>query len=109
VLVPLQLSHLGAGAIAIGCALVAAGALEATVSPFSGRLADRRGRHYALSISLATSALGAALLPWPNEAVLLGVVAVLASAAFGLAWACTHTSSPAHLRSRGAGGRVTAL
>ena len=29
----------------------------------------------------------AALLPWPNEAVLLAVVAVFACAAFGLSWA----------------------
>jgi len=87
VLVPLRLAHLGSGAAAIGAVFVAAAALEATVSPLSGRLADRRGRLHALSISLLASAAGAALLPWPDKASLLGVVAVLASAAFGLTWA----------------------
>jgi len=87
VLVPLRLSQLGVGAAAISGVFIIAAALEATVSPLSGRLADRRGRRRALSISLAASATGAALLPWPQEGALLAVVAVLASAAFGLFWA----------------------
>ncbi len=87
VLVPLHFSRLGAGAGTIGIVFVAAAALEATVAPLSGRLADRRGRYHALSISLAASAVGAAVLPWPDTVALLGVVAVLASAAFGLSWA----------------------
>jgi MFS family permease len=87
VLVPLHFSRLGAGAGTIGVVFVVAAALEATVAPLSGRLADRRGRYYALSISLAASAVGAAVLPWPDAVALLAVVAVLASAAFGLSWA----------------------
>ncbi|HEX3454042.1 MAG TPA: MFS transporter [Gaiellaceae bacterium] len=87
VLVPLHFSRLGAGAGTIGVVFVVAAALEATVSPLSGRLADRRGRYPALSISLAASAVGAAVLPWPDAVALLAVVAVLASAAFGLSWA----------------------
>jgi len=87
VLVPLRLSELGAGAVAIGAVFVAGAALEATVAPLSGRLADRKGRYYAISISLAAATVAAAVLPWPSRAPILGVVAVLASASFGLAWA----------------------
>jgi MFS family permease len=87
VLVPLRLSDLGVGAVAIGAVFVTAAAVEAVASPFSGRLADRRGRRRAVSVSLAASAVGAAVLPWPNQAWLLGAAAVLASAAFGLSWA----------------------
>jgi len=87
VLVPLRLSHLGVGAEAIGGVFITAAALEAIASPLSGRLADRRGRRRAASVSLVFSAAAAAVLPWPNDAVLLGVVAVLACAAFGLSWA----------------------
>lgn len=87
VLVPLRLSHLGVGAVAIGGVFITAAALEAIVSPLSGRFADRHGRQRALSISLLASAVGAAALPWPDQAAALAVVAVLASAAFGLFWA----------------------
>ena len=87
VIVPLRLSGFGTGAAAIGSVFVAAAALEAVAAPLSGRLADRRGRYYALSVSVAASAVGAAVLPWPEGAALLGLAAVLASAAFALAWA----------------------
>jgi MFS family permease len=87
VIVPLRLSGFGTSAAAIGAVFVAAAALEAVAAPLSGQLADRRGRYYALSVSVAASAVGAALLPWPDDAALLGLVAVLASAAFALAWA----------------------
>jgi MFS family permease len=87
VLVPLRLAHLGVGAVAIGAVFLVSAALEAATSPLSGRLADRRGRLRPLSIGLAASAVGAAVLPWPTDAALLGVVVVLASTAFGLFWA----------------------
>ena len=87
VIVPLRLSRLGTGAAAIGAVFVAAAALEAVAAPLSGRLADRRGRYHALSISVAASSVGAAALPLPDGAASLGLVAVLASAAFALAWA----------------------
>ncbi len=87
VLIPLHLSRLGAGAAAIGAVFVAAAALEATVTPLSGRLSDRRGRRRAVVVSLVTSAVGAAVLPWPGHKWFLGVVAVLALPAFALSWA----------------------
>jgi MFS family permease len=86
VLVPLRLSHLGFGAVAIGAVFLAAAALEAGVSPPAGRLADARGHRFPLAIALAASAAGAVILPWPTDAGLLALVAVLASAAFGVFW-----------------------
>ena len=91
VLVPLRLSHLGAGAAAIGAVFVAAAALEATISPLSGLLADRRGRRRVVTISLVASAIGAAVLPWPDRAWLLGLVAVFAAASFAFSWAPAMT------------------
>jgi MFS family permease len=87
VLVPLRLSEFGIGAAAIGGVFVTSAALEAIASPLSGRIADRHGRYRALSVSLFASAIGAAALPWPENAAALAVTAVLASAAFGLFWA----------------------
>jgi MFS family permease len=87
VLVPLRLSHLGFGAVAIGAVFLVSAALEAATSPLAGRIADTRGRRRPLSIGLAASAVGAAVLPWPSDAAFLGVVVVLASTAFGLFWA----------------------
>ncbi len=85
-LVPLRLSELGLGGLAIGGIFLAAVALEACTSPIAGRMADRRGSIFPLSIGLAASAVGAAVLPWPQGAALLGVVVVLCSAAFGVFW-----------------------
>jgi MFS family permease len=86
VLVPLRLSHLGLGSVAIGGIFLGAVLLEACMSPIAGRLTDRRGLRLPLVIGLVGSAVGAAVLPWPGGAALLGVVVVLASAAFGVFW-----------------------
>ena len=87
VLVPLRLSDLGLGALAIGAVYLVAAALEAGISPLVGRLSDQRGHRLPLSIGLAASAVGAMLLPWPERAAVLAVVAVLSAAAFGFFWA----------------------
>jgi MFS family permease len=86
VLVPLRLSHFGLGSVAIGGIFLAAVLLEACISPVTGRLADRRGLRLPLVVGLVGSAVGAAVLPWPGSAPFLGVVVVLASAAFGAFW-----------------------
>lgn len=86
VLIPLRLSHLGLGSVAIGGTFLAAVLLEACISPVAGRLTDRRGRRLPLVIGLVGSAVGAAVLPWPGNAAFLAVVLVLASAAFGVFW-----------------------
>jgi MFS family permease len=86
VLAPLRLSDLGVAAVGIGAVFVVATGAEAVVSPAMGRLSDRRGRRYPITIGLIGSALGAAALPWPQTGVVLAVVTVLAACAFGMFW-----------------------
>jgi MFS family permease len=87
VLVPLRLDELGLAAVAIGGIFVVSAALEATISPVVGRLADRRGRRYPITIGLVASAAALALLPWPQHAAVLAVVTVASACAFGVFWA----------------------
>jgi MFS family permease len=83
VLVPLRLSHLGYGGAAIGAVFLCSAALEAGNNILVGRVSDRHGTRLPIVTGLAGSAILAALLPWPNTALLLAVVVVLASLAFG--------------------------
>jgi MFS family permease len=87
VLVPLRFDELGFAAAAISVVLIVAAVSEASLSPVMGRLADRRGRRYPISIGLVASAAVAALLPWPEHAAVLAIVTVLAYCAFGIFWA----------------------
>jgi len=83
VLVPLRLSHLGYGGAAIGAVFLCTAALEAGNNILVGRVSDRRGTTLPILAGLVGSAVFAALLPWPGRAILLAVVVVLASLAFG--------------------------
>ena len=87
VLVPLRLSDLGFAAAAIGAVFLVSGALEATLSPVVGRVADRRGKRYPITIGLVASAIATVALPWPQQGAVLAVVTVLAACAFGIFWA----------------------
>lgn len=87
VLVPLRLHELGFAAVAIGIVYIIATASEAIVAPVVGRVSDRRGRRLPLTIGLAGSVVGTAVLPWPDRGVVLAAVAVLAALAFGMFWA----------------------
>src|SRR5690349_5800813 len=82
VLAPLRLSDLGWGAAAVGAVYLVSAGLEAAWAPVLGRISDRQGRLRPLVAALATSALVAALLPWPRNAWLLAVVIVAAGFAF---------------------------
>jgi MFS family permease len=87
VLAPLRLSSLGLSAVTIGVVFLVAAAAEASLSPLMGRLSDRRGRRYPITIGLVASAVGTALLPWPQAGAVLAVVTVLSASAFGIFWA----------------------
>ena len=53
----------------IGVTFVAAGALEATMSPFFGRLSDRHGRILPCLVGLGAAGVAMLLLPWPEATV----------------------------------------
>jgi MFS family permease len=83
VLVPLRLSHLGAGADLIGAAFFAAAAVEAVLSPFVGRLADSRGRRMPVRVLVSSAVVVSLLLPLAAPAAALAVVVVVGLSAFG--------------------------
>jgi MFS family permease len=86
VLVPLRLSHLGWGAVAVGATYLVGAGFEAAASPFVGRLSDRRGWLVPIAYGLAGSAIATALLPWPESAWLLAVLVVAGGIAFAVFW-----------------------
>jgi MFS family permease len=87
VLGPLRLDELGATTVAIGAIWLFAAAFEAIVSPLAGRFSDRRGRVAPLLGGLIGGAITFALLPWPGDAVTLGILIVVGSPVIGLLWA----------------------
>jgi MFS family permease len=87
VLGPLRLDELGATTVAIGSIWLLAAAFEAIVSPLAGRFSDRRGPIAPLLGGLVGGAITFALLPWPADAVTLGVLIVVGSPVIGLLWA----------------------
>ena len=86
VLAPLRLDELGATAAGIGATFVAAGALEATMSPYFGRLSDRHGRVLPCLIGLGASGIAMALLPWPEATAALVAIVVLTGPSIGILW-----------------------
>ena len=87
VLGPLRLDELGAATAAIGAIWLVAAGLEAIVSPLAGRFSDRRGPLAPLLGGLVGGAVMFSLLPWPGDAVTLGILIVLGSPVIGLLWA----------------------
>jgi MFS family permease len=84
VLAPLRLDELGAGTVAIAAAFLLGAALEATIAPMVGRIADRRGRLIPSVIGVAGGGLMMLLLPWPEDAWVLGALVVLGGPAIGI-------------------------
>lgn len=84
VLAPLRLSRLGASAIIIGAAFLGTAALEATLSPVIGRIADRRGPLSPIRVCVAGGVLVSALLPFASPAPLLVVLIVFGLPTYGL-------------------------
>lgn len=87
VLVPLRLDALGAGAAVIALAFLGAVGLEAMMSPYVGRLADRRGRIWPARIGLASGGVAIAVLPLPTSIPLVVFGAMLAAPLLGMLWA----------------------
>jgi MFS family permease len=83
VLAPLRLGALGFGAVAIGAVFLCSAALEAVNNVALGRASDRYGPVLPIVIGLAASIVVAALLPWPEKALVLAVLVVTAGVAFG--------------------------
>ena len=86
VLAPLRLEELGFSAVAIGTLWLVMAALEAAANPTVGRISDRVGRLTPMRASVLTASIVTALLPWPNRALLLAPLVVLAGVAFGSFW-----------------------
>jgi MFS family permease len=87
VLAPLRLDDLGATGAAIGAIFLVTAAIEAVISPVTGRLSDRHGRLAPIRVGLAGAVVMAVLLPLPGTAILLGAAVLLAFATLGAFWA----------------------
>jgi len=84
VLGPLHLSDAGWGAAAIGVVWLVGAGIEAILSPFVGRVADRRGRMLPVRISLALSVLvSLALAAGPRPLFYVPLITV-GAAAYGV-------------------------
>jgi MFS family permease len=86
VLAPLRFDELGAGAVVIGATFVAAGALEATMSPFFGRISDRHGRILPCLVGLGASGVAMLLLPWPEAILVLSLIVLVTGPSVGILW-----------------------
>ena len=87
VLAPLRLDELGASGAAIGVVFILVAAVEAVLSPVSGRLSDRHGRLAPIRVGLAGAIVMAVLLPLPETIVGLAFVLAATVAALGAFWA----------------------
>src|SRR5262249_13310513 len=87
VLGPLRLSHLGFGAVGIGAVWLVTGMIETVINVGVGRAADRYVPLAPIRIALVGTVVVTALLPWPDNRFLLGVVIGCAGLAFGTFYA----------------------
>lgn len=87
VLAPLRLSELGASGLTVGAVFLVAAVVEAAVSPFVGRLSDRRGRRLPLRAGLAAAVPAAILLPLPTGVALEAALVVVTVSVLAVFWA----------------------
>jgi MFS family permease len=83
VLAPLRLGRLGVDATLIGITFLASAAIEASLAPLSGRVADRRGALVPVRISLSAAAVVALLAPVLAPAPWLIALLIVGMPAFG--------------------------
>jgi MFS family permease len=83
VLAPLRLGHLGVSATLIGVTFLGSSAIEASLSPVSGRLSDRRGPLVPLRISLVLAVAVSLLAPVVTPAPALIVLLIVGMPAYG--------------------------
>jgi MFS family permease len=86
VLVPLRMDELGAASVAIGATYLIAAAFETVMSPFVGRLSDRRGRFVPIRAGLVGAAVALVALPIPETEVLVGVLFVGIALSYAAFW-----------------------
>jgi predicted MFS family arabinose efflux permease len=77
-LLPLRLSRFGASDVEVGITFVVASLASALLTPWVGRVVDRRGIIVPLIVGLAASGLLIAGLPLPPSALPLAVLTALA-------------------------------
>jgi len=87
VLAPLRLSDLGASGAVIGAIFLGVAAVEAVLSPLSGRLSDRRGRLAPIRAGLAGAAIMGLVMPLPGTVPVTAGALLVAVAALGVIWA----------------------
>ena len=77
-LIPLRLAAFGASGVVIGATFLVASLISARVSTPIGRLVDRRGAGLPLCVGLTMTAVLMALLPLPQSAAGLAILATIA-------------------------------
>jgi len=86
VVLPLELDEFGASALLIGAIFTGSAIVEAVVSPFVGRLSDRRGRLAPLRIGLITSGVFMLALSFANSIVTAAIGITFVFVALQLFW-----------------------
>ncbi len=76
-LIPLRLAHLGAAGVLIGATFLVASLISMLVATPIGRLVDRRGAGLPLCVGLTLTAVLMALLPLPQSAAGLALLAMV--------------------------------
>ena len=87
VLVPLHMDDLGASGTTIGAVFLFAAAVEAVLSPITGRVSDRAGRMAPIRLGLIGAIAAAIVLPLPHTVLLTGLAVAFAFAALATFWA----------------------
>ena len=82
-LAPLRLSHLGASATVIAATFLCGALFESAVSPIAGRVSDRFGALWPITVALAAGAIFSAVVSLPGTVPWLSAVLIAGSPLFG--------------------------